>query len=82
MFVDAGVETSDLRMGTRFFFNNCEVIAIRQSFMVLHTYEQKYLCEPMSQGYRSMTLLATQEQFGKQRFSFDRPTIQSGLGII
>jgi hypothetical protein len=29
-----------------------------------------------------MTLLSTQEQFGKQRFSLDNPTIQSGLGII
>ena len=29
-----------------------------------------------------MTRLATQEQFGRQRFSLDKPTIQSGLGII
>ena len=42
----------------------------------------KYLSVPMSQGYKSITLLSTQEQLGKHRFSLERPTIQSGLGII
>jgi len=52
--------------------------------MKLHTLANVivYLCVPISQGYRSMTLLATQEQFGRHRFSLDKPTIQSGLGII
>ena len=40
------------------------------------------LSVPKSHGYKSMTLLSTQEQLGKHRFSFDNPTIQSGLGII
>ena len=40
------------------------------------------LSVPKSHGYKSMTLLSTQEQLGKHRFSLDSPTIQSGLGII
>ena len=41
-----------------------------------------YLSVPISQGYKSITRLSTQEQLARHRFSLESPTIQSGLGII
>ena len=41
-----------------------------------------YLSTPASAGYKSIVLWSVHEPFGRHRFSFDTPTIQSGLGII